>query len=87
LEFKSRCEFSPDKEQNDRANYRQDETRSVKLGTWFGFGKNARDQSSDDRATDAEQCGHYESEVLRTRHYGACDQTDKEPDNNGPKDV
>jgi len=59
----------------------------MKLGTRFRFGKEASDQSSDDRTTDPEQGGHYESEMLRTRHYSACYQTDKEPNNDGPNDV
>jgi len=79
--YTSRCEFSPNKEQNDRADNRQDETRRVKRRTWLRFGKQASDQSPDDRATDAEQRGHYESEMLRTRHYGSCDQANYKPDN------
>ena len=86
-QLKSRCQFSPDIEQNDSANHRQDETCRVKLRTWFGFGKNAGDQSPNDRATDPKQRGHYESEMLRTRHYSAGDQTNEEPDNDGPNDV
>jgi len=53
-QLKSRCEFSPNIEQNDRADDRQDETRRVKLRTWLRFGKHASDQSPDDRATDTE---------------------------------
>jgi hypothetical protein len=83
----SRCEFSPNKEQNERANDRQDETGWVKLRTWLRSGKQASDQSPDDRATDAEQRSHYESEMLRTRHYGPCDQANDEPDNYGPNDM
>jgi hypothetical protein len=80
-------QFYPNKEQNDRADDRQDETRWMKRGTGFRFGKQARDQSADDRPTDTDQRRHYETEMLSTRHNSACDQPDDEADNNVPNDV
>jgi hypothetical protein len=59
----------------------------MKSGTRFRFGKQTSDQSSDDGATDTEQRGHYETEMLHARHDPACDQTDNETDNDVPKDV
>jgi hypothetical protein len=82
-----RRQFSPDKEENDRADDRQDETRRMKCGTWFRFGKQASDESADDRATDTEQSSQYETEMLYARHDRACDQTDDETDNDVPNDV
>ena len=52
----------------------------MKRRTRLRFGKQAADQSTDDRAADAKQRRHYESEVLRARHDGACDPTDDETD-------
>ena len=51
------------------------------------FGEQPADQSAYNRATDSKQRSHYETKVLRTRHYGARNQTDDEPDNDGPNDV
>ena len=59
----------------------------MKLGTWFRFGKQASDQTADDRATDAKQNCHYENEMLRAWHDGACNEPDNETDNDGPNDV
>lgn len=52
-----------------------------------GLGKNPRDQAADDGAADAEQRGHDETEMLRSRHNGARNPTDDETDNDGPNDV
>jgi hypothetical protein len=82
-----RYQFYPNEEQNDRADDRHDETRRMKRGTWFGFGKEAADQSADDRPTDAKQGGQYETEMLCARHNGARDQPNDEADNNVPNDV
>ena len=82
-----RRQFSPNKEQNDRADDRQDQTRRMKRGTWFRFGKQASDQSANDRATDTKQRGQYEAEMLNARHNSACDETDDETDNDVPNDV
>ena len=77
-------EFYPNKEQNDRANDGHDEAGGVKRRTWLRFGKQTADQSPDDRATYPEECGHYETEMLRARHDGACDQTHDETDDDVP---
>ncbi len=59
----------------------------MKRGPRFRFGKQARDQPADDRATDTDQRGHDETEMLYARHDRACYQTDDETDNNVPEDV
>src|SRR5206468_5524411 len=56
-------QFSPNKKQNDRADDRQDESRWMKRGAWFRFGKQAANQSADDRTTDAEQSCHNQTEM------------------------
>ena len=43
--------------------------------------------SADDRTPNAEQSRHDETEMLYTRHNGACDQPNYEADNNVPNDV
>ena len=53
----------------------------------FRFGKQTADQSPDDRATDSEERGHYETEMLCARHDGPRDQTDDKTDNDVPDDV
>ena len=82
-----RYQFYPNEEQNDRADDRHDKTRSMKRGTWFGFGKEAANQSADDRPTDAKQGGQYEPEMLCAGHKRACNQPDDKADNNVPNDV
>src|SRR5206468_10203072 len=62
-----RRQFSPDKKQNDRADDRQDQSRRMKRGPWFRFGKQAANQSADDRTADAEKSRHYEIDVLHSR--------------------
>jgi len=47
-------QFSQNKEQNDRADDRDDQTGGVKRRTRFRLGKQAADHSTGDRATDAE---------------------------------
>ena len=64
--------LSPDKEYNDRADDRHDETGGVKSRTWLRFGEQSADQSTDNRSTDPKQRCHYESEVLGPGHNGAC---------------
>src|SRR5207237_10451957 len=83
----ARRQFYPNKEQNDRADDRHDETRRMKRRTRFGFGKQASDQSADDRAADTDQRRHYEPELLSARHNRACDQPDDETDNDVPADI
>src|SRR5436190_4145096 len=80
-------EFYPDKEQDDRTDDRHDEPGRMKRRTWLRFGKQSADQSADDRPSDPKQRGHYETEMLRTRHDGTCDQTDDETDNDVRNDV
>jgi hypothetical protein len=80
-------QFYPDKEENNRADDRHDKTGRMKSRAWFRFGEQAADQSAEDRATDPEQRGHDETELLRPWHDGACDQTDDETDDDGPNDV
>ena len=80
-------QFYPNKEQNNRANDRQNEARWMKRGAWLRLGKQATDQSADDRATDAEESRHDETEMLYARHNSACDQTDDETDDDVPDDV
>lgn len=45
----------------------------MKRGAWFRFGKQAANESADDRTTDTEQSRHNQTEVLYTRHDGARD--------------
>jgi len=59
----------------------------MKRRTGLRLGKQPSDKPPYNRATDSKQRSHYETKVLRTRHYGARDQTDNEPDNDGPNDV
>jgi hypothetical protein len=80
-------QFCPNKEQNDRADDRQDETGGMKGRTRCRLGKQPADKSADDRATDTEYCSHYETEMLYTRHNAACDQTNDEADNDVRNDV
>src|SRR5438034_11478948 len=65
-------EFYPDKEQDDRADDRHDEPGGMKRRARLRLGKQPADQSADDRAPDAKQRGHYETEMLRARHNGSC---------------
>jgi hypothetical protein len=83
----ARRQFYPNKEQNDRADDRHDETRRMKRRTRFRFGKQASDQSADDGTTDTDQCRHYETEMLSARHDRACNQPDDEANNDVPNDV
>ena len=83
----ARRQFYPNKEQNDRAYDRHDETCRMKRRTRFRFGKQASDQSADDRATDTDERRHYETEMLSARHDRACDQPYDETDNDVPNDV
>ena len=53
----------------------------------FRLGKQAADQSTDDRAGDPKHRGHYETEMLGARHDGARDQTNDKTDNDVPDDV
>ena len=80
-------QFYPNKEQNDCADDRHDETSEMKRGTRFRFGKQPPDQSADDRATDTKQGRQYETELLSARHNRACDQPDNETDNDVPNEV
>src|SRR5262249_34678968 len=80
-------EFYPDKEQNDRADDRHDETGGRTCGHWIRFGKETADQSAQNRATDPEERRHYETEMLRAMHDGPCDQADNETDDYVPEDV
>jgi hypothetical protein len=80
-------QFYPNKEQNDRADDRHDETCRMKRRTRFRFGKQAADQSADDRATDTEQRGNDETEILSAGHDRACNQPDDETDNDVPNEV
>jgi len=59
----------------------------MKRGAWFRSGKQASDQSADDRTADAEQSRHDETEMLYSRHDGAREQPNYEADNNVPNDV
>jgi hypothetical protein len=59
----------------------------MKRGAWFRFGKQAANQSADDRTADAEKSRHDETDVLYSRHYGARDQPNYEANNNVPNDV
>ena len=59
----------------------------MKRGAWFRSGKHAGNESADDRATDAQERRHYETEVLYSRHNAARDQPNYEADNNVPNDV
>src|SRR5262245_1995296 len=83
----SNHEFYPDKEQNDRADDRHDKTGRMKCCPWLRFGKQTADQSAENRATDPEERRHYETEMLRARHDGPCDQADNETDDYVPDDV
>ena len=83
----ARRQFYPNKKQNDRADDRQDETCRMKRRTRFRFGKQACDQSADDRATDTDQRRHYETEMLSARHNRACNQSDDKTDNDVPNEV
>jgi hypothetical protein len=76
----ARRQFYPNKKQNDRTDDRQNEARRMKRRTWFRFGKQASDQSANDRATDTDQPGHDETELLSARHNRACNQSDDETD-------
>ena len=59
----------------------------MKRGAWFRSGKQAANQSADDRTADAEKSRHDETEVLYSGHNGARDQPNYEADNNVPNDV
>jgi len=59
----------------------------MKRRTRFRFGKQASDQSADDRAADTNQRRHYETEMLSARHDRECNQTDDETNNDVPNDV
>jgi hypothetical protein len=80
-------QFYPDKEQNDCADDRHNETRRMKRRTRFRFRKQPSDKSADDGATDANQRRHYETEMLCAGHNRACDQPDNETDNDVPNEV
>lgn len=80
-------QFYPDKEQNNRADDRQNESGWVKGGAGSGLGENPRDQATDDRAADAEQRGSDETEMLRPWHNGARNPTDNKADNDRPDNV
>jgi hypothetical protein len=82
-----RYQFYPDKEQNNRADDRQDKPSGMECRTGRGFGKNPRDQAADDRAADAEQRGGDEAEMLCSRDNGARNPTDDETDNDRPDNV
>jgi len=60
-QLRLRCQFSPNEEQNDRANDRQDEARWIKRRTWLRFGEQTSDPSPDDRAADPKEARHSES--------------------------
>src|SRR6516225_919148 len=78
---------SPNKEQNDGPDDRQDETSRMKRRTRRRFREQTGDQSTDDRAGDPKHRGHYETEMLGARHDGARDQTNDKTDNDVPDDV
>ncbi len=59
----------------------------MKRRTRFRLGKQASDKSAHDRATDTEQRGHDETEILSPGHDRACDQPDDETDNDVPNEV
>ena len=59
----------------------------MKRGAWLRPGKQAGNQSADDRATDAEDRRHDETEMLYAWHDSACEQPDYEADNDVPNDV
>lgn len=79
--------FSPNEEQNQSADDREDESGWVKRRTGRWFGKDARDQAPHDRAADAEQRGHDKTEMLDARHNGARDPPNDETDDDRPNDV
>ena len=80
-------QFKVDKEHDDRADNGHDETGRMKRRTRLRFREQPADESTDDRADYPEQRGHYETEMLRTRHDGAGNQTDDETDDDVPDDV
>jgi hypothetical protein len=80
-------QLKPDKEHDDRADNGHDETGRMKRRTRLRFGEQPADQSSGDRTSDPKQRGHYEAEMLCTRHDGARNQTDDETDDDVPDDV
>ena len=59
----------------------------MKCGTWFRFGKQAANQSTDDRTADAENSRHDETEVLYSRDNAPREQPNYEADNDVPNDV
>ena len=59
----------------------------MKCRTGLRFGKQSADQSAQNGTTDAQEGGHYETELLRARHDGPSDQTDDETDDDGPNNV
>ena len=80
-------QFSPDKEQNQRANNRHDEARGMKRRAWRRLRKESGDQTADDGTADAQQAGKDEAKVLGTRHNFLGNPTTNETDNDRPDDV
>jgi hypothetical protein len=57
----------------------------MKFGSFWGPGKQSRDQSADNGPCNAQQCCPDETEVRV--HNRTCDQSDNKPDDNRPKNV
>jgi hypothetical protein len=77
----------PNKEENDRADDRQDEPGRVKSGAWRRLGKEPCDQAANDGAADAEEGGVDKTKVLSTWHDRPRNPTDDKTDDDRPKYV